>query len=162
MPITIRPGTPDDAAWLLPLSARLHDFGPPSWRPRAEMDRAVAESIGAALLRPEEGQTVFVAEDEHGAPAGFVHLHPATDFFTHEVHTHVSDLVVAPDAEGRGVARALMDAADGWARSLGHRVMTLNVFGGNERARGLYERLGYQTDTIRMLKLLDETGESPS
>jgi RimJ/RimL family protein N-acetyltransferase len=47
-----------------------------------------------------------------------------------------------------------MDAADDWARSLGHRVVSLNVFGGNERARGLYERLGYGADTLKMVKLL--------
>jgi GNAT superfamily N-acetyltransferase len=152
--LAIRRSTPEDAAWVLPLSARLHDFGPPSWRPRTEMDRAVAASIGEAIHAPVEGQVVLIAEDEHGAPAGFIHLHPAVDFFTHETHTHVSDIVVVPAAEGRGVARALMDAADDWARSLGHRVVSLNVFGGNERARGLYERLGYGADTLKMVKLL--------
>ena len=103
--LVIRRSTPEDAAWVLPLSARLHDFGPPSWRPRAQMDRAVAASIGEALHGPAEGQVVLIAEDEHGAPAGFIHLHPAVDFFTHEMHTHVSDIVVVPSAEGRGVRR---------------------------------------------------------
>lgn len=152
--LTIRRSTPADAAWVLPLSARLHDFGPPSWRPRDAMDRAVAASIAEAIHTPAEGQVVLIAEDEQGAAAGFIHLHPAVDFFTHETHTHVSDIVVVPAAEGRGVARALMDAADGWARSLGHRVVSLNVFDGNARARGLYERLGYEADTLKMVRLL--------
>ena len=156
--ITVRRATSDDARWVLPLSARLHEFGPPAWRQRAEMDAAVAESIGAAIHLPVEGQVVFVAEDEQGAPAGFIHLHPATDFFTHETHTHVSDIVVAPAAEGRGVARVLMAAADDWARSLGHRLVTLNVFEGNTRARRLYERLGYAADTLKMTRLLPEDG----
>lgn len=156
MSVTIRPALPEDASWILPLSARLHDFGPPAWRPRGQMDRAVAASIGEALRTPADGQTVLVAEDESGSPAGFVHLHPAFDFFTGEQHTHVSDIVVATQAEGRGVARALMDAADEWARTLGHRLLTLNVFGGNDRALALYERLGYRTDTVKMVKLLDK------
>lgn len=154
MTITIRPASAEDASWILPLSARLHDFGPPAWRPREQMDRAVAASIDEALRTPADGQTVIVAEDADGAPAGFIHLHPAEDFFTGERHTHVSDIVIVASAEGRGVARALMAAADEWARAQGHRLLTLNVFGGNTRARGLYERLGYEVDTMKMVKLL--------
>ena len=150
--MTLRPGTADDAAWILPLSARLHDFGPPAWRDRGVMDAAVEASIEAALLRPEAGQIVLVAEDTSGRPAGFIHLHSATDFFTHEAHTHVSDIVIVPEAEGRGVARMLMDAAEHWARSQGHRLLTLNVFEGNARARRLYEKLGYAADTLKMIK----------
>ena len=70
------------------------------------------------------------------------------------MHGHVSDVVTAAGAEGRGVGRALMAAAEEWSRSLGHRLLTLNVFDGNARARRLYAALGYAPDTMRMVKVL--------
>jgi GNAT superfamily N-acetyltransferase len=118
------------------------------------MDRAVAKAIGHAIETPGPDWAVFVAEDVGGRPQGFVHVHTATDYFTEEVYGHVSDLVVAPDAEGRGVGRVLMAAAEDWSRGQGHRLLALNVGGDNHRARALYERLGYLTDTTKMVKVL--------
>lgn len=138
----------------MPLSARLHDFGPPPWRPRDQMDCAVAKAIGHAIEVPGPDWAIFVAEDDGGDPQGFVHVHAARDYFTGEAHGHVSDLVVAPHAEGRGIGRALMAAAEDWSVAQGHRLLALNVFEENHRARALYERLGYRADTTKMVKVL--------
>lgn len=118
------------------------------------MDRAVAASIDEGLRAPAADQTVLVAESAAHEPLGFVHLHGATDFHTGERHGHVSDIVVAPSAEGRGVGAALMAAAEDWARSHGFRLLSLHVFDGNARARALYERLGYRLDIVKMIKML--------
>ena len=153
--VRIRLAVEADGEWLLPLSARLHDFGPPSWRPRSEMDAAVARSIAGAMAATGSHAAVFVAEGPDGRPLGFVHVHETTDFFTGEVHGHVSDIVVAAEAEGRGVGRALMDAGETWSRSRGHRLLTLNVFEKNARARALYEYLGFSPDTAKLVKVLN-------
>jgi len=118
------------------------------------MDRAVTASIDAGLASPEPDQTVLVAESAEGEGLGFVHLHAATDFHTGERHGHVSDIVVAPAAEGRGVGAALMAAAEDWGRAHGFRLLSLHVFGANQRARALYERLGYRLDIVKMIKTL--------
>ena len=81
-------------------------------------------------------------------------MHSAVDYFTHETHSHVSDLAITREAEGRGVGRALMTAAESWASSRGHRLLTLNVFDANHRARRLYDRLGYTPDTTKLVKVL--------
>jgi GNAT superfamily N-acetyltransferase len=154
-PILIRAATARDREWILPLSARLHDFGPPPWRPRPEMDAAVAQGIGSALDSPGPDRAVFAAEDADRRPLGFIHVHTAQDFFTGEEHGHVSDIVVIAAAEGRGVGRALMAAGEGWSRARGHRLLSLNVFEGNSRARALYERLGFASDTMKLMKVLD-------
>jgi GNAT superfamily N-acetyltransferase len=153
-PVSIRPARPGDRDWILSLAPRLHDFGPPPWRPRDVMDGAVTASIDEGLTAPAADQTVLVAEDAARKPLGFVHLHGATDFHTGERHGHVSDIVVAPDAEGRGVGAALMAAAEDWARGNGFRLLSLHVFGANARARALYERLGYRLDIVKMVKPL--------
>jgi ribosomal protein S18 acetylase RimI-like enzyme len=138
------------------MSSRLHDFGPPPFRPREQMDRAVAADIGRSLGSPDPAVAVLVLEDaSSGRPLGFAHIKTFTDYFTAEPHGHVSDLVVAAGAEGRGAGSALLAAAENWSRGRGHRLLTLNVFEENQRARRLYDRLGYRTDTIRMVKVLE-------
>ena len=156
MEVRIRSARPADAVWIVPLAPRLHDFGPPPWRSRQVMDQAAARVVERALIGSgtEGGAIVLAAEDGAGRGLGFVHVHTAADFFTGETHGHVSDLVVAAGAEGRGVGRALMAAAEGWARERGYRLLTLNVFGDNHRALELYTRLGYQPDTTKLVKVL--------
>ncbi len=152
--ITVRPATPADRAWILPLSSRLHDFGPPPFRPRDRMDAAVAGWIDRALESPGEDRIVLVGEDEERRPVGFIYVHESADFFTGETHGHVSDVVVAEGAEGGGVGGTLMAAGEEWSRARGHRLLTLNVFEKNVRARSLYEKLGFESDTSKMVKVL--------
>jgi GNAT superfamily N-acetyltransferase len=66
----------------------------------------------------------------------------------------VAVLAVAAEAEGQGVGRALLEAAEGWTREQGLSMLTLNVFEGNTRARTVYERLGYAPETLRYVKTL--------
>ena len=48
-----------------------------------------------------------------------------------------------------------MRAAEAWTRASGYTKLTLNVFEGNQRARQIYERFGYQVETVRYVKILD-------
>jgi ribosomal protein S18 acetylase RimI-like enzyme len=50
---------------------------------------------------------------------------------------------VRPDARGRGVGEALVNAAAGWARTRGRDTLYLWVAEANEPARRLYERYGF-------------------
>jgi GNAT superfamily N-acetyltransferase len=118
------------------------------------MDRAVVASIDEALSGAKSDAVVFVAVNVSGEPLGFIHLHGATDFFTGELHGHVSDIVVKREGEGQGVGQALMAAAEEWARALGYRLLSLHVFDGNARARAFYGRLGYGPDIVKLIKLL--------
>jgi ribosomal protein S18 acetylase RimI-like enzyme len=53
-------------------------------------------------------------------------------------------LAVHPDVEGRGVARELLEAAEGIARARGFAQMDLSVYLDNTRAIAFYERNGWQ------------------
>jgi ribosomal protein S18 acetylase RimI-like enzyme len=57
--------------------------------------------------------------------------------------------MVAGPFRRRGVGRALMDAAEGWAREVGVRKLELHVFPYNEAAIALYEGLGYEREGYR-------------
>ena len=109
-----------------------------------------------ALDSPPAGSVVIVAESDamHGV-AGVAYIETQTDYFTREQHGHLAILSVARKAEGHGVGRALLEAVDEWTRARGYRFVTLNVFGGNERARRVYERAGYQVDAVKYLKQME-------
>ena len=53
---------------------------------------------------------------------------------------------------GRGLGRAAMVFAEQEAQRLGIAKVALNVFGGNEVARGLYRSLGYAETAVHMEK----------
>jgi len=64
----------------------------------------------------------------------------------------VYDVEIDERHRGRGLGRAAMLEAEGQARARGIRRMELNVFGGNDVARGLYRSLGYVERAVLMGK----------
>ena len=56
---------------------------------------------------------------------------------------HVRMLAVAPDAQGRGIGRALMDAVVAEARRLGRSRITLDTTDAMVGAQHLYESMGF-------------------
>lgn len=151
--MTIRPAIADDEDWLIRMTRRLADFDAPPWRSADEIAQGDRGILRDALRGLTSGAVILVAED--GAPAarlGYAFATTKLDYFTQAPHAHVEVLVVDPHAEGRGVARALMDAVETWARDAGYGHVTLNVFDTNVRARGLYDRLGYRPETVHYRK----------
>ncbi|MEP7348195.1 MAG: N-acetyltransferase, partial [Gemmatimonadaceae bacterium] len=67
---------------------------------------------------------------------------------------HLEVLAVRADAEGRGIAKALVHDAEAAVRARGATTLSLNVFATNGRARGVYERLGFEEELIRYIKYL--------
>ena len=151
--VTVRRGRRDDAPLVLALADQLSAFPVPSWRTAHEIQRADDDVIRAALNGEAPGTVAYVAEGPGGLD-GAVCLTTREDYFTHEALAHIEVLAVDPAAQGRGVARALMLAAEGWARGKGMNRISLNVWAQNERARGLYEHLGYAAETMHYLKEL--------
>ena len=153
-PITIRPATPDDCAVILALVPRLVAFGPPPWRDPAAMIATDQRVLDALLRNPPAGTVFFVAQDDTGQVLGFIHLQPGHDYYQAAPHGHISDVIIAPHAEGRGVARALIAQGEAWAQAQGYGWLTLNVFSQNQRARDLYAKLGYGADIVKYVKPL--------
>src|SRR2546430_6058444 len=62
----------------------------------------------------------------------------------------------APDHRGKGVGKALVEWASEWARERGHRKIKLEVGEGNDRARHVYESLGFRAERRYMGKRSEE------
>jgi len=152
--VRVRPATPETASFVLTLVPHLVAFGPPPWRSVRQMIDTDALVIDRTLQGLSAGATVLVAEDSGGKPLGFIHVCGEPDYYTRRDCGHIADLVVAPEARGRGVGEALMMAAEQWAHDRGYSLLTLNVFVGNTHARALYERIGFGAETVRYVKEL--------
>jgi ribosomal protein S18 acetylase RimI-like enzyme len=152
--IKIRTATIRDQAFILSLVPRLIEFGPPTWRDIPAMINTDTQVLRDQLLNQPSDTAFFIAEDEQGSPLGFVHLETGKDYYQHEAHGHIANIIVAPQGEGRGIARLLIEKGEEWARTRGYRWLTLSVFAQNTRARDIYQRLGYGEDIIKYVKEL--------
>ncbi len=97
----------------------------------------VRDSVQAA---GEPGHAVLVAAAA-GQIAGVVTV-AEREHFTGQIDAYVGELAVRRGLERRGVASALMAAAEQWAAQRGLRFITLETGAANGPARRLYESRG--------------------
>jgi GNAT superfamily N-acetyltransferase len=142
---SIRPATVTDRAAILALADRLGAFDPAT-RTAAEIASREARALGDALTHPPVGSALLVAENGKPGLAGVLFLETRKDYFTGEPHGHVAILAVAKHAEGQGLGRALLRAAEEWGRAKGFSRLTLSVFADNHRAREFYARDGWRAE----------------
>lgn len=67
----------------------------------------------------------------------------------------VWDVLINADQRGQGYGRTAMVLGEEYARTQGAHSLGLSVFGFNIEARELYDSLGYETTSVKMLKKLD-------
>jgi GNAT superfamily N-acetyltransferase len=150
----VRPAKPEDTDSVLALVPQLLAFGPPPWRDVRQMTETDTRVIARALRGETDGAAVLVAADDSGTLLGFVHVCGEADYYTRSECGHIADIVVAPEARGRGVGEALVAAGERWACDRGYSMLTLNVFIENRHARALYERTGFGAEIVRYVKAL--------
>ena len=144
----VREADPSDAEALTRLAEAVSGE-PEAWLISADGEwRSVGdERRYLKAVRRYPNAAVFVAERSDGAIIGRLSL--ARD--THPASAHVADLglMVAKDARRGGVGRALLGAAEEWARTSGIRKLELHVFPWNEPAIRLYEHFGFEQEGYR-------------
>ena len=151
---TSRPLTDADATFVSQVALRLY-HGPTTSPRDPERMQAFFTALTPADLTRDPGTEAFVAvAEDSGAPLGLLVIKPDFDYFTDHPRAYVEILVVAAEAEGRGVGRALMAHAERWGREHGCHELVLDVFANNLSAIAFYERIGFAPDHLRMSKSL--------
>jgi ribosomal protein S18 acetylase RimI-like enzyme len=115
---------------------------------------AKAEADFAQLVpdrKVPEGHAVFVVVDDGDAVG---RLWVAERDADGERVLFVYEVAIDEAARGRGLGRLAMEFAEEEARRRGLTRVALNVFGGNDVARGLYRSLGYREAAVWMAKEL--------
>jgi ribosomal protein S18 acetylase RimI-like enzyme len=136
--IEIRPASSDDDEALVAIDDR-------TWSPASSP--AVHEVLTTFFGERADPADTVVAE-LGGAVVGYATLRQATTLPAHRHVVEINGVAVHPDAAGRGVGRALVEAAFAEAIRRGARKVSLRVLGTNAVARRLYARCGFVEEGV--------------
>ncbi|MDY6805686.1 MAG: GNAT family N-acetyltransferase [Cyanobacteriota bacterium] len=97
---------------------------------------------------------VDVLEKVSISPVGCLWVGSGIDQVEGDRLGHIFLLYVAPEHRRRGIGSALVKIAENWARERGDKQISLQVFTTNKPAVNLYEKLGYENQSLLMVKSL--------
>lgn len=155
MPIDLRPLRDDEFAAWYPLMLggyaedMVRDAGLEPERAAAKAAEDMEQLFPGG--RPSAEQLVFVVEAD-GKPVGNLWLCEREDSFHRGMFVY--NIWIDESCRGRGYGKAAMLLAEEETRRRGIDKLSLNVFGGNAVARGLYASLGYEENAVSMSKNL--------
>lgn len=93
----------------------------------------------APLIESGEVTVLFAGE----GPDGFAELRLRPSLYTGALDAYLEELYVVPERRGRGLGRALLEAAMEHARGRGAAHIDLNTSEDDSAARALYESVGF-------------------
>ena len=146
MSVVVRHAEPRDAPALVGLAQAVGGEEEGWLITSGEWRSAGEERRYLRAVRRHADAAVFVAEHDGGIVG---RLSVARD--PHPASEHVADLglMVARGHRRRGVGRALIGAAEEWARAVGVSKLELHVFPYNDPAIAFYRQLGYTEEGLR-------------
>ena len=95
------------------------------------------------------------------SPVACLWLGNSVDQVTGNRHACIFLLYVTPEHRRQGIASALVQHAIAWSRARGDRQLGLQVFQANQPALNLYQKLGFQTQALWMVKPLESPLSEP-
>ena len=156
MSVQVRSAVSDDGETIMALMPRLASFDVPKSRNPVDLWRSDAAMFQRWLDGEAAECFVHVAVDDAQKVLGFTMVSVGPELLSHAPSAHLEAIAVGDGAEGMGVGRALLAAAENEAKSQGAKTMTLHVFSSNTRARVFYEQSGYDGELLRYIKELAE------
>jgi ribosomal protein S18 acetylase RimI-like enzyme len=130
----IRPASPADAPTFGRLLHRFNsEYGDPT------PDAATIAERAAPLLASGDLVVLFAG----AGPDGFAQLSFSPSLYTGKLDAYLAELYVVPELRGRGLGRALLEAAMELARERGAARIDLNTSVDDVAARALYESAGF-------------------
>lgn len=151
----VRPGRREDApetARLWMQSAEEHTRYDEVYRTSPQAERTMRRFLADLASGGHAFLFVAVAPDEEGGERviGFLsgELREGSPTFSPKTWASVDDIYVTPDQRSRGVGRELVRRCREWARDRGADGVSLQVAAANERARRLYQDLGFREVSV--------------
>ena len=94
-------------------------------------------------------------KNQNQSPVACLWVGNAIDQVSGDRHPHIFLLYVIPEYRHRGIGKGLMAYIEDWATQKGDRQIGLQVFQSNTPALNLYHQLGYQEQSLWMVKSLE-------
>ena len=128
----------------------LSDLEAAAWSPRSGFPSVIQAMAGpgAAFFSAGNPPESHLVAELAGQVAGYIKVKPPTPLPENSHVMQIGGLAVRRDARRKGIAAALMSAAEQHALAAGARKLSLRVFGTNDPAIRLYERLGFEREGI--------------
>src|SRR6202042_1896567 len=145
-PVQVRVARASDEAQL----ARLDRI---SWSPQSGFP-SVMQQAGTVFFLTESPPQAFLVGEIDGVVVGYLRLGSPLPLPENAHVIGVLGLAVAPEARRRGVATALLAAAEQRARARGARKLSLRTFSTNPEAIRLYSRLGFEREGLLRAEFL--------
>lgn len=101
---------------------------------RDRLERVLGDTPGLHVFVARQGET----------SVGMAFCQRTFSTFAAAPRLNVHDLTVVPEARGRGISKALLDAVTEHAGRLGCQAVTLEVTEQNARAQGVYASAGFK------------------
>lgn len=159
--VTIRQMQETDLPFILSLSSTLIKSAGMPWHEGDIVQQFQDSYIMDMMAETTVQKETFIAEKE-GAQAGFLQVREREDEISGEPSGTVPLLAVKPEAQSTGIGKALLKAAEEWSKQRGFRLLHLEVFAANRPARGFYQNMGFQEETVHMIKPLQDQDRSSS
>lgn len=155
MNLRIRPADLTDARDAASIAMLLNSYAVEPVGGGKPLPRDVQERLVPALRDIPRAVVLLAVADD--APIGIAVCFVGFSTFRARPLLNIHDLAVLPQHRRKGVARALLQAAEDYARRQGCCRVTLEVLDSNSGARELYRRFGFDDSTISrfLVKSLD-------
>lgn len=121
-------------------------YFPPSADAEQRITASFRSSIDAA-----DADVLLAEDDGHAVGMALVHLENPSRM-SEEQAAELSRVVVAPDGRRSGVGKALVNAAEDWARRRGIRTLVAAIFVANEDSRRFWAAVGFEPWVERMVR----------
>lgn len=125
---------------------------------KAEEAMALAEAAFRRYL-PGDRETAdaylyTVQDEENGTPVGHLWFNVMEQESVR--FAFILDILMYEEYQGKGYGKATMTALEEEVRRLGLEQISLHVFGHNQRAFSLYQKMGYAVTDMQMSKKLEK------
>jgi ribosomal protein S18 acetylase RimI-like enzyme len=117
-----------------------------------EVKERARSQLVEAIERNQENNIIIISKDENIGITGFIWIELVVSPFSGERTGHVVDIHVKENCRRNGIASSLIVTAQEKMSLLDVVRMTLNVSGDNYSAQRLYEKKGFSTEMLRMMK----------
>jgi len=149
--VVIREAQVSDHPFIFELSPYLAEVAQLDWHSDDAMQKMQDNYISEMLTETSKPAITFIAEINK-VPLGFIHVRTHEDSISGEICGTIPLIAVSPKSQGLGLGKRLIEQGESWAKSLGCRLLHLEVFANNEKASSFYENIGFKPETIHMIK----------